>query len=107
VSLDLVTTGFAMGGAIVLPALAWVDSAFGWQQVMFVSGIAVLVLHSLGSLLVADRLRDLGLRPKGALPQVAGEVDVDAVEGGFSSPEALRSPVFWLVALGMMLFFLG
>jgi sugar phosphate permease len=107
VSLGLVTTGFAMGGAIVLPALAWVDSAFGWQQVMFVSGIAVLVLHSLGSLLVADRPRDLGLRPKGALPQVAGEVDVDAIEGGFSSPEALRSPVFWLVALGMMLFFLG
>jgi len=106
-ALGLVTTGFAMGGAVVLPALAWVDSISGWQEVMFVSGVAILVLHGIGTLLVADRPRDLGLRAHGALPVVEGEADVEADEGGFSSSQALRSVVFWLVAVGMLLFFLG
>lgn len=106
-ALGLVTTGFAMGGAVVLPALAWVDSVSGWQTVMLVSGIAVLVLHGLGTLLVADRPRDLGLRAHGASPAVEGVPDVEVDEGGFASSEALRSTVFWLVALGMLLFFLG
>ena len=106
-ALGLVTTGFAMGGAVVLPALAWVDSIAGWQEVMFVSGVAILVLHGIGTLLVADRPRDLGLRAHGALPSVEGEPEVEVDEGGFSSHQALRSVVFWLVALGMLLFFLG
>ena len=106
-SLGLVTTGFAMGGAVVLPALAWVDSTWGWQQTMFVSGVAILVLHGIGILLVTDRPRDLGLRAYGRLPAVEGQPDVEALEGGFSSSEALRSVVFWLVAVGMALFFLG
>lgn len=106
-ALGLVTTGFAMGGAVVLPALAWVDSISGWQEVMFVSGVAILVFHGLGTLLVADRPRDLGLRPHGAEPAVEGVADVEVDEGGFDSHEALRSVVFWLVALGMLLFFLG
>ena len=106
-ALGLVTTGFAMGGAVVLPALAWVDSAWGWQQVMFASGVAILVLHGIGTLLIADRPRDLGQRAYGASPAVEGQVDVEVDEGGFSSSEALRSVVFWLVAVGMALFFLG
>ena len=106
-SLGLVTTGFAMGGAVVLPGLAWVDSIAGWQETMFVSGVAVLVLHGLGTVLVADRPRDLGLQAHGATRSPTGEVDPDEEEGGFSSAQALRSLVFWLVALGMLLFFLG
>jgi len=103
-SLGLATTGFGMGGAVVLPIFAWVESISGWQQVMFTSGVAILVLHGIGALLiVADRPRDLGLRPVGSV----GEEDIDVVEWGFSSREALRSVVFWLVALGMLLFFLG
>lgn len=106
-SLGLVTTGFAMGGAVVLPALAWVDSVSGWQQVMFVSGVAIFILHTIGTLLVADRPRDLGLRAHGAVPAVEGEPEVEVDEGGFDSRQARRSAVFWLVALGMLLFFLG
>lgn len=103
VSLGLVTTGFAMGGAVILPALAWVDSVSGWQQVMFAAGVANFVLHGLGVLLVADRPNDLSLRPNGA----PAETEAEVVEGGFSSREASRSIVFWFIALGMSLFFLG
>ena len=104
VSLGLATTGFGMGGAVVLPAFAWIDSVTGWQEVMFASGVAILVLHGLSAvLIVADRPRDVGLRAVGA----STEIDADEVEGGFSSRQALRSPVFWLVAVGMSLFFLG
>ena len=103
VSLGLVTTGFAMGGALVLPVLAWVEGGSGWQQSMFVGGVAIFVVHGVGTLLVADRPSDLGLRPNGA----AADVDLDKIEGGFDTREALRSVVFWLVSLGMLLFFLG
>lgn len=103
-SLGLVTTGFAMGGAVVLPLLAWVESVGGWQTAMIGSGVLVLVLHGTAALfVVADRPRDMGLHPSGS----TSLVDLDVVEGGFSSSEALRSPVFWLVSLGLLLFFLG
>lgn len=103
-SLGLVTTGFGMGGAVILPVLAWIESSGGWQSAMLVSGVLIFVVHGLAALfIVTDHPRDLGLRPSGSTQLV----DADEVEGGFSSSEALRSPVFWLVSIGMLLFFLG
>jgi OFA family oxalate/formate antiporter-like MFS transporter len=104
VSLGLVTTGFGMGGAVVLPIFAWIESASGWQQVMFASGVAIFVLHGLAAaLIVANRPRDVGLRANGSV----SDEDTDALEGGFDTREALRSAVFWCVSIGLMLFFLG
>ena len=103
-ALGLVTTGFALGGAVILPILAWFESGGGWQAAMIASAVLIFVVHGLAALLiVADRPQDVGLRPSGSTQLV----DVDEVEGGFSSSEALRSPVFWLVSIGMLLFFLG
>lgn len=103
-SLGLVTTGFGMGGAVILPVLAWFESGGGWQAAMIASAVLIFVLHGFAALfVVADRPRDMGLRASGSTQLV----DADEVEGGFSSYEALRSPVFWLVSIGMMLFFLG
>ena len=103
-ALGLVTTGFGMGGAVILPILAWFESGGGWQTAMIVSAVLILVVNGLAAVfIVVDRPRDLGLRPSGSTRLI----DVDDVEGGFSSSEALRSPVFWLVSIGMLLFFLG
>ncbi len=103
-SLGLVTTGFGMGGAVILPILAWFESGGGWQAAMIASAALIFVLHGFAAIfIVADRPRDMGLRASGSNELV----DADEEEGGFSSYEALRSPVFWLVSIGMLLFFLG
>lgn len=103
-SLGLVTTGFGMGGAVILPVLAWFESIGSWHTAMIASGVLIFVVHGLAAVfVVADRPRDLGLRASGS----SELVDAELMEGGFSSAEAIRSPVFWFVASGMLLFFLG
>jgi MFS family permease len=104
-ALGVVTVGFGLGGAVVLPLLAAVESRSGWGAAMVVSGVLVFVVHGLAALLIVrDHPSDMGLRPEGA----SGEADTPAEdEGGFTGPQAMRTMTFWLLATGMMFFFTG
>ena len=104
-ALGVVTVGFALGGAAILPVLAIVEERSGWGAAMFGSAILILVVHGLSALLIVrNEPTEMGLRPVGG----SAETDDAASEaGGFSGPEAIRTLPFWLIATGLMFFFSG
>ena len=104
-ALGLLTIGFGLGGVAVLP-LSMIEERWGWQAVMAVSSGLMLAVNGLFALLlVHDRPADLGLHVEGAPERDTGAAAADA--SGFAIGEALRSPVFWLLACGFMTFFIA
>ncbi len=105
-ALGVATVGFGLGGATVLPLVAVIESQAGWRPAMVMSAALVLVVHGLLALLVVrDRPSELGLAMEGASDD---ETPLSAEsEGGFTAGAAARSPAFWLLAFGMMFFFMG
>lgn len=108
VALGLVTVGFGLGGALVLPVYAAIASATDWRTVMWISGLSVLAIQGFAAFVITrDRPRDLGLQPIVGRGEDRTTIASEADEWGFTSSEALRAPAFWLMSGGLMLFFLG
>ncbi|MEZ4504052.1 MAG: MFS transporter [Dehalococcoidia bacterium] len=105
-ALGVVTVGFGLGGAAILPLLAAVEASADWSAAMITSGVLVLVVQgSLALFIVRDRPSDLGLRMQGAVEGVASRNADD--EWGFTAGQAVRTPMFWLLSIGLMFFFMG
>lgn len=104
-TLGVVTVGFGLGGAVVLPLLKLVELQSGWQGAMVASALLVFVVHGAGALIVANRPSDVGLTL-----ERSGEGGIaagDEPEWGFTAGAAIRTWAFWTVSLGLMLFFMG
>ena len=102
--------GFAIGGVVLVPALAWAidPDMFGlerWRAVAAGIGVALILLAFPISRLVRNRPEDYGLLPDGDLPAAA---PVDTMEspapapqvGGYTWQQALRTRGFWLITIG-------
>lgn len=108
VALGLVTVGFGLGGAVMLPLYDAIAQATDWRTVMLLSGgIVLLVQGSAAFLITRDRPSDLGLEPVIGRGEDRGSITSEADEWGFTASEALRTPAFWLMSIAMMLFFMG
>ena len=93
-------TGIAFAGSGVLPAIVipmanrFVE-LYGWRWTYrFVSSVSLAILLPVILFVVKDKPEDAGLEPyrdKAARPEAAAI-------GGLTRGEALRSPVFWLLA---------
>lgn len=105
-ALGVVTVGFGLGGAVVLPALTAIEARAGWSAAMAASGLILLLGTAAPALLlVVDRPGDAGLAVEGS-----GAVEAPgrgALLPGFSLAQALRSASFWLLTGGLMLLFIG
>ena len=105
-ALGVVTVGFGLGGAAILPVLAAVEGRGGWPASMVVSAALIFVVHGLAALLIVrDRPSELGMAPEGAAGSDSA-LGADE-EGGFTASQAMRTAPFWLLALGLMFFFMG
>lgn len=105
-ALGLVTVGFGLGGATLLPLYKVLEERTDWHTTMLVSGIAVLAIQVIAALLVRNHPADIGLRPVVSADERRAD-DLPAIEWGLSAPQALRTPAFWLMSTGLMLFFIG
>lgn len=126
VALSLSGLGFSAGMAIYPPLTQWAIEQWGWRPTWLWLGLSVWVLMLLPAwLLIHDRPEALGLRPDGdptpetALPDApshrvaavnaagnaAGKAEppstAAAADDGFTLSEALRHPVFWLMAVAL------
>ena len=107
-ALGLVTVGFGLGGALVLPIYAAIAEATDWRTVMALSGVLLLLIQGFAAFVVTrDRPAELGLQPIVGRNEDRSTITSEADEWGFTSSEAIRTPAFWLMSLGLMLFFLG
>lgn len=105
-ALGLVTVGLGIGG-VLLPLIAMLEAAFGWQGTMRITGVVLAVVQGLTALLVVrDTPQELGLAMEGG-STAGGPSPVAAPLTGFTLSDAMRGPTFWLIAAGMALFFMG
>ena len=109
VALSVLATGFSLGGFVVVPIMSLVIEVWDWDGSFIFAGIATAVIFlPIGLLVVKNRPEDAGTWVDG----IAGEAD----ESGTSPPSkvtgiparvALRTPIFWVLAAGLGLFFFG
>jgi len=103
-ALSSVQLGFALGG-IAMPAVAWSLATFGWRATAFASGVIMLAVGFPLSLVMRRRPEDFGEQVDGE-PAPAPRRDPGVVAGStrplrdFTAGEAIRTPAFWLLALG-------
>jgi sugar phosphate permease len=103
-ALSSVQFGFALGG-IAMPVVAWSLATFGWRPTAFASGVVIIVLGFPLSLVMRRRPEDFGERvdgePAPSPAETAGAGPQPAPpDRDFTAREALRTPAFWLLALG-------
>jgi MFS family permease len=101
-AMSVVQTGQAIGGVVIFPLVAFAVLALGWRAAAFLSGIGVLLLFPL-ILLVRRSPESMGLLPDGERPAehdpLVGAQRPTPPDAEFTAREALRTPVFWLLAL--------
>ncbi|MEX2236291.1 MAG: MFS transporter [Dehalococcoidia bacterium] len=106
-ALGIATAGFGVGGSVVFPIVALAIDLFGWRGAYIMSGIVTVVAFiPLSLFLIRNRPSEMGLLPDG---ETAEEVEArpplaEAVRD-WTLGEAVRAPLFWFMALPMVLFF--
>lgn len=108
-ALGFLTAGGALGGAIVLPGVAWLITQYGWRVAVLVLAVVVAVLGlGLGSVIKRHGPQHYGLSPDGKKLQPDASMSLsrnhigqsDArIEEGLTLKEAMRTKAFWLMVL--------
>jgi MFS family permease len=98
VALGILLTGTSIGG-FVIPLIATpLITAYGWRTAMLIlSFIIWLLLVPAVVFLVKDRPQEMGLLPDGE--PVPIDVPAPVAVSGMTLSEALRTPIFWILAL--------
>ncbi len=107
VALGILGTGFSLGGFVVVPLMRVVIDAIGWDGSFIFSGIIVVaVFVPIGLLLVRNNPADVGTVPDGEL-SASDQPHKPRALTGLTLGQAMRTPLFWVLALAMMMFFYG
>lgn len=107
-AIGVLTVGFSLGGATLLPLLDAVEGRAGWPATMQILAVLVFVLQGFAALvMVRNHPSDLGLRPSVRRSERTLD-DLPAPEPwGVTAAQATRSLAFWTLGLALMLFFMG
>ena len=107
VAMGIAMSGFGIGGLLV-PAVAWSLTTFGWRETAFFSGVLIMIVGFPIAQIMRQRPEQYGYLPDGATAPVAGSEESqgrsaatggDEVDG-FTAREAMSTPAFWLLGLG-------
>ncbi|HIM62437.1 MAG TPA: MFS transporter [Dehalococcoidia bacterium] len=101
-AMSICITGFASGGAVLLPLISIGVSTIGWRDVMLYSGIfmAIMVVP-LGSM-VGHSPERMGIGPDLPRPQ-DGKTAVQTANIDFTVRQALRTRSYWILFGGSVL----
>ena len=107
IAVSILGTGFSLGGFVVVPLVQLGMEMLGWRATLAASGAAIAaVFLPIGLFIVRNSPGEIGLSPDGARDADGTASAPRAVEG-VTLREALRSPLFWALSFGFMLFFYG
>jgi len=97
-ALGILLTGTSIGGVVIPQIATPLITAYGWRTAMIaVSMLVWLVLLPAVLLLVKDRPGDIGALPDGEA--AASSASASAATSGLTLAQALRTPLFWTLAL--------
>ncbi len=106
VALMLAGVGVQLGGFLVVPLVQVVIDSFGWEGAFYFSGIVTAGVILPAALFVfKDSPASMGLKPDGGGSVRRSSSTV--VSGSLSVGQAIRTPHFWLLALGFGLLLYG
>lgn len=99
-ALGIVAVGTSVGGAVMVPLLAFNMEQFGWRGALIVQGALILVAMSvLAALVVRSRPQDLGLAADG--DAVVAARAAPPPEQDWTARRAFGERDFWCIALAV------
>lgn len=103
--LGLVSAATGFGGSIICTILSGTIEKSGWRNSYLVAAIIILVAGILVLLFVRSRPEDMGLTPYGAdyKPKKKTHRKEDDHWLGYTMPELLRMPIFYLTSVVLFL----
>ncbi len=111
VALSILGSGFSLGGFAVLPILALAIEEFGWRGSYLMSGALIAgYFLPVGLLIIRNRPSDVGEQVDGEELHASGSKEQSSgapEDHSLSLREAMRSPLFWILAVGFMFLFFG
>ena len=104
-AMGIILTGTSFGGVVVPIIATPLIAGYGWRTALQILSLLVwLVLLPAIIIFVKNKAEDAGLNFDGD-SEPAAVTDDEPVLGGATFAEALRSPLFWVLALCAMLIF--
>lgn len=100
--MGIVFTATGLGGLVFSPVANILIENYGWRLTYLILGIAIGSLCIPAALIMKRTPDDVGQYPDGA--DAPGENDVETELTGLTLSQALKSPVFWFLAI--MIFFI-
>jgi MFS family permease len=115
-AMALLAVGAGIGGLICAPASAFLIERYGWRSAFVVLGVVIWVVAIPLALVVRNNPAEMGLAPDGdPLPEQkpqqndspsvpSGKATEPSTSGEYTLKQALKSSVFWLLALAFFFF---
>lgn len=103
-AMSILVTSFTIGGAAMVPILALASAQIGWRNTVLGSGMFLFLLTFPVVLVLRNRPEELGLYPDGEGPldqTQPGQWQSGGESQGFSVREAMATPAFWLLLIGL------
>ena len=100
-AMSICITGFASGGAVLLPLISIGVSTIGWRDVMLYSGIFMAVIVVPLALLVRHSPEQMGIEPD--LPRPEDDTATQTSLVDFTVRQALRTRSYWILFTGSVL----
>jgi sugar phosphate permease len=103
-ALGIIAVGTSVGGALLVPLMAFTMERFGWRGALLIQGALIAVIvGTLAALVVRNRPQDVGALPDGDTAARAAAAGEPAVE--WTARRALAQRDFWCIALAVALTF--
>ena len=92
-----------INGSVAVPftdVTLGINHVVGWQGVAFILAIVIFVAAFPLSFIIRNRPEDIGLRPDGESAPASRAARRAAQSQGLTAQQAVRTPAFWLIAVG-------
>ncbi|MBT18055.1 MAG: hypothetical protein CL889_03665 [Dehalococcoidia bacterium] len=105
-ALAILSAGVGLGGLIIVPTLEALVRASGWRATSVVAGVVIIITGVITSAIVRNNPEEKGLSPDGDSKEFKekSKVPDSKIElTGLTAKEAIRTPLFWLLLLGVVM----
>ncbi|MFC1943300.1 MFS transporter [Chloroflexota bacterium] len=102
----VVSMAFGVGGAVIVPMLAWLIIQYGWRTTVVIAGTAVAVIGLLLCLAIRNLPEDKGALPDGDEVETKGATGKSGEatdEVSFAVRESMKTSAFWILCLSFIL----
>lgn len=107
VAVGVLGVGFSLAGLIFVPLIRIVIDGFGWDGAFIFSGILIIVVFvPLSLFVIRNDPSDVGALVDGDMPADRKRRPQQAF-AGLTAGQAIRTPLFWALALAVTTFFYG